>query len=388
MPSYFQNKYFPEPDWYLLGRVAAPALNPIVQAYYPMPMMTNLHRISHIKGLTGAWMDTVPGRIFRGGWGHRLQHGHHLFGDGIKVLINPELSFEEFLKHLGCDFLTAHGIPNPLLPTGTLFKVLQNLGLSANTANELLTVNLPKLLGGGLSLAVAGSDVWACFADTIPHTWTNATWHLGLGALNLALGCCPPNPFILLAGGGEIGVGITTGVRTLIDTFHPSTQSILDSASVAFPVWAQTTALSALFGACIGYWSGQSYNNIAKGAGFTVISSATAATVSGALTGHFIAPFIGGAAGFVTGLLLRKIFLSNGETELAEQIKKPITDYFAGPSYFDKPSYFDGPSYFGNNGIIMPIMQMPDEPIGRLKNGELLLDPKAIKRRFDSSFPG
>lgn len=321
-------------------------------------------------------MDQVPGSLVRGTWGHRIRHGHHLFDDGMKVLSNPKLSYRQFLHHLGCDFLTKAGIPNPLLPTGTLFRGFQSLGISASTASELLTVNLPKVLGGGLSIICAGQDVWACFADTIPHTWTATAWHLGLGALDLIWGCFPPNPLILLSGVAEIGVGITTGVRTLIDTFQPATQSILESASVTFPIWAETAALSALFGACVGYWSGQSYQRIAKGAGIAVVSSATAAAISGALTGNFIAPFIGGAAGFATGLLLRKIFLSCGENKLAEEIKKPITDYFA------SPSYFNGPSYFGNDGVVVPIMQMPDEPIGRLKAGELLLDPKAIKKRF------
>ncbi|GHT13500.1 hypothetical protein FACS1894170_09550 [Planctomycetales bacterium] len=385
MSNYFKSDYFPEPQWNLLGHIAAPMANPIVPSLYPMEWMTKFHQSHHITGLTGRWMDTLPGRIHPGGWYHRIQHGHHLFGDGMTALTHPKLKYGEFLHHLGMDTLTKHGVPNPLLPTGTLFNTLKGLGVSANTANELLTVNLPKLLGGSLSLACAGSDVWACFADTIPHTWTATGWHLGLGVLDLVWGCYPPNPFVLLAGGAEIGVGITTGLKTLIDTFQPATQSVFDSASVFFPVWGEAVALSAIFGACVGYWSGQSLERITKGASITVVSSATGAAISGALTGNFIAPFIGGAAGFLTGLLLRQIFLTNGENELAEKIKKPIVDYFAPPPYFGGSPYFDAPSpYFGGGGAVVPIMQLLAEPIGMLKDDKLIFDEKAIRKRFES----
>jgi membrane protein YqaA with SNARE-associated domain len=267
-----------------------------------------------------------------------------------------------------------------------MLKGLQHLGMSASTASELLTVNLQKLLGGGLSIIVAGHDVYACFSDTIPHTFLATGYHLGIGALNLMFGCYPPNPFILLSGAAEIGVGMITGIRTLIDTMTPVSQSILDSVAVGFPIWAETVTLSALFGACVGYWSGKSIDNITKGLGITVISSATTASISGLLAGNFVAPFLGGAAGFVTGLLLRKIFMS-GSLEEQQRITEKFqhTDYFGESQYFNNYSrYFDNYSqYFGNASQVVPIMQLPPEPIGTLKDGELLLDSLAIAKRFE-----
>jgi hypothetical protein len=335
-------------------------------------------------GITGRWIDTLPGRLVpggavAGGINHRLVHGHHLFGDGIKVFRHSELKFGEFLHHLGMDSLTKVGIPNPLLPTETMLKGLQRLGMSASTASELLTVNLQKLLGGGLSIIVAGHDVYACFADTIPHTFLATGYHLGIGALNLMFGCYPPNPFILLSGAAEIGVGTITGIRTLIDTMTPVSQSLLDSIAVGFPIWAETVALSTLFGACVGYWSGRSIENIAKGAGITVVSSATAASISGLLAGNFVAPFLGGAAGFVSGLLLRKIFMSGSSEEQKRLAKKfQHTDYFSESRYINNYS-----RYFGKTSRVASIMQLPLEPIGTLKKGELLLDSQAIAKRFE-----
>ena len=410
MSNYFQNNYFPDLDWNIIGRVAAPAANPIIQSLYPMEMMTKFHASQHISGLTGRWMDVVPGRLIPGGWSHRMLHGHHAIWDGMTVLRNPKLNYGEFLHHLGLDFLTSHGIPNPSLPTGTIFKALRGLWISEKWARELLTVNMSKLLGGSFSILCTGPDDWACFSDTIPHTWTAASWHFGLGVWDSIWGCFPPNPLLLASGGAEAGVGLVTGVRTLVDCFprpwegspwgpwggdplgplqnplkpwkdlieffSPTTQPIVNTATVGFPIFSETVLLSALVGACVGYWSGQSYERIAKGAGISAVSSATAATISGALTGHFIAPFIGGIAGFATGLLLRKILLSTGKNSEAEEIKKVVTDYFAPSEYFKNP-------YFNNDAVVVPIMQLPDEPIGRLKDGELLLDSKAIRQKFE-----
>ena len=146
-------------------------------------------------------------------------------------------------------------------------------------------------------------------------------------------------------------------------------------------MWGQAALLSALIGVCAGYWSGQSYKQIAKGAGITVVSSATASSISGALTGHFIAPFIGGAAGFATGLLLRKYFLSKNDDLLAEEIRAPI-DYFAPSHYFSDPHYFNNDTYFSNNSLVLPMSLLPDEPIGMIKDGRLLFNEQAIKKQF------
>jgi hypothetical protein len=383
-------------QWGAIGTFS-PATNPVAKQLYPMEFMTKWHAEHHIPGLTGTWMDTVPGKSQSGGWYHRTEHGHHLFKDGMTVLRSDKLKFGDFLHHLGMDSFTKVGVPNPLLPTGTLFNVLKPM-VGGKVAEQLLTVNVPKILGGSLALLVAGNDVYACFADTIPHTWTAVAWHGGLGLLDLAFGCFPPNPFILLSSGMELGVAGVTAVRTLID--NPATQTLLQSAMVYFPMWGTSAALAALFGACMGYWSGDDWTKITTGAGVTFTGSAV-----GALAGHFIAPFVGAAAGFVTGLLLRQIFLSSneeyrlGKVQIPEYFKKPNEYFGTPPKYFNTPPSYFGKNehfnqqlaYFGNQseyfskGAVVPIRQVPEQPIGRLeKDGELILFKDEILKSMET----
>lgn len=79
----------------------------VVDSIYPLQELTKFHYAHHIPGLTGRWMDTgatALGGAVKGSF-HRLAHGHHLFDDGFKVLVNPQLKFGEFLHHLGMDSL-------------------------------------------------------------------------------------------------------------------------------------------------------------------------------------------------------------------------------------------------------------------------------------------
>jgi hypothetical protein len=296
----------------------------------------------------------------------------------MKVLYSDKLKYGEFLHHLGMDFLTKQGIPNPLLPTHTLFSMLRGFGVSASTAQELLTINLSKLLGGGLALLVAGHDVYTCFADTIPHTFTAAGYHLGIGMLDLVFGNFPPNPFLLLAGGSEIVVGSITGIRTIRDMISPQTLSVLDTAAIYFPTWAAMTTLSALLGVCVGYWSGRSWSTIAKAGGIQVVASGVTASISGALAGNFIAPFIGGFAGFAAGLLLRRIFMEKGKQHVTNALGADI-DFFNESAFFTQhSSFFDQYSPFFDTGAVLPIRQLPKEPIGMLKDDKLLINPAAL----------
>ena len=166
----------------------------LVNAAYPMEALTKFHYAHHIPGLTGRWMDTgatALGGTVKGTF-HRLAHGHHLFEDGFKVVVNPNLKFGEFLHHLGMDSLTARGIPNPLLPT-SVGEQLVKFGMRQQFVNELMTVNMPKILGGSVGLACAGMDVFFAFSDAIPHTFLAAGMHFGFGALDILLGLYPPN---------------------------------------------------------------------------------------------------------------------------------------------------------------------------------------------------
>ncbi len=68
----------------LAVRVVALLANPLVNAVYPLELLTHWHAAHHIAGLTGRWMDT--GNLFSGvvrGPYHRLLHGHHLVEDGL-----------------------------------------------------------------------------------------------------------------------------------------------------------------------------------------------------------------------------------------------------------------------------------------------------------------
>ena len=137
----------------------------IVNAAYPMDALTKFHYAHHVPGLTGRWMDTgatALGGAVKGSF-HRFAHGHHLFEDGCKVLVNPKLKFGEFLHHLGMDSLTVRGIPNPLLPTA-VGEQLVKLGMNQQFVYEVMTVNVPKILGGSVGLVCAGTDVFFAFS--------------------------------------------------------------------------------------------------------------------------------------------------------------------------------------------------------------------------------
>ena len=111
--------------------------------------------------------------------------------------------------------------------------------------NELMTVNMPKILGGSVSLACAGRDVFFAFSDAIPHTFLAAGTHFGLGVLNCLFGLYPPNILLLTAGAAEIGVGITTAYRTIVDPILPM---VGVPGSIFFPALGRSVALGALIG--------------------------------------------------------------------------------------------------------------------------------------------
>ena len=143
----------------------------LVNAAYPMEALTKFHYAHHISGLTGRWMDTgatALGGTVKGTF-HRLAHGHHLFEDGFKVVVNPNLKFGEFLHHLGMDSLTARGIPNPLLPT-SVGEQLVKFGMRQQFVNELMTVNMPKILGGSVGLAAVQEWMYSSPSPTLYRT--------------------------------------------------------------------------------------------------------------------------------------------------------------------------------------------------------------------------
>ncbi|MDA7910031.1 hypothetical protein N9B44_00005 [bacterium] len=339
----------------------------VTSALYPMKEMTKWHYANHIKGITGRWMDGgehfLTG-VTRGSY-HRLAHGHHLFEDGFTVLRHPQLKFGEFLHHLGMDSLTTRGIPNPFIPK-SLVEPMIGLGLSKSYVNELLTLNVPKVLGGSLSVVCSGVDVYMAFSDAIPHTYSSAAGHLAVGSIELALGLYPaPNILLIGAGVGEIGVGTATMYRAMTDPILP----VVDvPGSVLFPAFGDVVPASALIGACAGYWNGQSIVSTAKGSATGLLAS-SAATVAkfNPMTAGFLGPFAGPVAAIATALILKQIFKSRPQSTSDYQF---IADDPKLNLFPTKP--------------IMPMIGFPKEPIGRIDNGKLRFDSRAIARMLDA----
>lgn len=337
----------------------------IVNAAYPMAALTKFHRAHHIPGLTGRWMDTgatALGGAVRGSF-HRLAHGHHLFEDGFKVLVNPKLKYGEFLHHLGMDSLTKRGIPNPLLPTA-VGEQLVKLGMNQKFVYELMTVNLPKILGGSVGLACAGMDVFFAFSDAIPHTFLAAGMHFGFGALDILFGLYPPNLLFLTAGAAEIGVCAATTYRTIVDPILPA---VGVPASVFLPALGQSVALASLIGACTSIFTGHSWADVPK----TVAASASASAVSTSVTfaasaNGFIGPFLGPAAAIATFIIMRKMldaaFPAIEQTPVYEEyISKEDLNVF-------------------QHETVMPMPGISNEPIGMLKGDRFLLNEAGVRQ--------
>ena len=288
-----------------LGSVATPVVNSV----YPMKTMTAFHASRHIPGLTGRWMDTgatALGGAVKGPW-HRLAHGHHLFEDGIKVLVNPKLKFGEFLHHLGMDSLTRTGIPNPLLPT-VLGQKLVGLGLPKMWVQEFMTVNLPKILGGSLAIVTSGSSVLGAFSDAIPHTLLSAGKHLAFGALEVTAGIYWPNPVVILAGLGDLGVGAVTTWRAMTD---PVIASLGVPSSVFLPALGQAIGLGALGGMAASLLTGQGLagvprNATAGAAGMAVSTTVGCMAKAAGLSTSWLGPLAGVGSALLVHWLWRQ----------------------------------------------------------------------------------
>lgn len=357
MPSFFPQNDLTAGDISLrcLGGVAPP----IVNAIYPMEALTAWHAAHHLPGLTGRWMDTgsIVGSSVKGPY-HRLIHGHHILEDSFKVLINSKLKYGQFLHHLGLDALTKVGIVNPLIPTVVGQKLI-SLGMSTKFVSELMTVNVPKILGGSLGLICAGADVFACFSDAIPHTFLAAGMHFGIGSLEILFGLYPPNFFLLTAGASELAVGAVTAYRTIVDPIIPALHV---PYSVFLPTLGHAIAFTALLGASVSIFAGKNWEDVSKAMIMGAAASAVSTTVTFMAAGSgFIAPFLGPLAGITTFLLCKKA-MDHLQTQ-----HKIYKEY--GTS--------DSLRIFSNEQAI-PLFGIPKEPIGMLKGNKLLLDEKSL----------
>ena len=337
----------------------------IVNAVYPMEALTKFHYGHHITGLTGRWMDTgatALGGAVKGSF-HRLAHGHHLFEDGFKVVVEPKLKFGEFLHHLGMDSLTSRGIPNPLLPTA-IGEQLVKLGMRKSFVSELMTVNMPKILGGSVSLACAGRDVFFAFSDAIPHTFLAAGTHFGLGVLNCLFGLYPPNILLLTAGAAEIGVGITTAYRTIVDPILPV---VGVPGSIFFPALGRSVALGALIGACSSIFNGDSWADVSKNVAIGASASAVSRLVTFAASANgFLGPFVGSVAAIATYILMRKML----DATFPAKESRPVYE-----EYINKENL----NVFQHE-TVLPMPGIAKEPIGMLKGERLLLNEAGIRQ--------
>lgn len=363
MTSYFTDSGLSASDVALhwLGGIAPP----IVRAIYPMEALTAWHAKHHLSGLTGRWMDTgsvLPGGVVRGPF-HRLLHGHHLFEDGLKVLINKELRFGEFLHHLGLDSLTAQGIPNPLVPSAVA-RALLDMGFSHRFVSELLTINVPKILSGSVGLLCAGSDVLAAFSDAIPHTFLASGAHFLTGTLELIFGCYPPNILLLTAGASEIAVGAVTAFRAIVDPVIPALHAPM---SVFLPALGHSMGLSVLVAACTSFFTGRDWRDTSKILVASAAASAVSTTVTFMAGGSSLAPLLGPAAGLVTFLLVRKAL----GTDNASPPKPIYTEY----------ANFGRSNFFSQSRVIPVVFGPPQDPIGVLKGSTLYLYNKTLARR-------
>ena len=345
-------------------------------SYYPTATATAWHAAHHIPGLTGRWMDygTLFGGAVRGGF-HRLQHGHHLVEDGLRVLVHPKLKYGEFLHHLGMDVLTRRGIPNPLIPTGVA-RWLTDAGFSKAFTYEMMTVNLQKLLGGGLALLCSGNSVYACFSDTIPHTFSAAGLHFLYGSLDLIFGIWPfTNPLMLVAGAGEMAVSAVTAARTIWDTHFASVLPVVNmSADLFFPLLGGAALFGGLFGAATGYLFDRDVKMALSNGIISASASAAAVTVGAAAAGTACAAFLGPMAGIATSLLLRKAFSAKN----AKKRSKTKSGYNPDDWQFSLrrpkpiPTAPIGPNPTAPVQAC-PVLTIPQKPIGEIQGERLLL---------------
>lgn len=365
-------------------RVAGGLTPRIVNALYPMEELTQFHLKHHLPGLTGRWMDYRSADMFFNGNLHRLSHGHNLVSDGIKVLINKDLKFGEFLHHLGMDSLTSKGLP--VLPESIGKYLVTTFGLSKKVAYELCSVNVPKILGGSLGIVLAGKDVVLAFSDQIPHTFGAAGLHFLTGAIGLGLGCYPPNPLIITSGLAELGVSAHTFYKTIVD---PNLPVIGEPMSVFLPQLEVAIGLSVLLSATLGGVMGKDPEDVAKtamaaGSAAMMASAMSPIVKSGALLSlskTFIGPFLCPMASVTTFLLVKAIL-----DHLISSKDKDVVRYqeycdALMPNYFNQSALsFDETNlqnYF-QMPLAIPLLGMTSQPLGELQNGTLLLSGNAL----------
>ncbi len=242
---------------------------------------------------------------------------------------------------------------------------MRALGFSNSVVNELMTVNAPKILGGSLACVCSGTDVYLAFLTLFTHLLR--CWFAFLVRRSgHRLWLNPPNFLLLSSGVAELAVGSLTTYRAIIDPVLPGVGL---PGSVFFSNAGRLDAFVRFcFGACVGYWSGNSWEDAGKVATTAAASAGMSATVTLIAKGAgLIAPFLGAGAGIATSLILRQVLFSKDDPDVkySELLRDPSWIFFRAQ-------------------VGLPFFGCPREPIGSLKEGRLLLDERALARMTET----
>lgn len=150
------------------------------------------------------WMDLNPEYNIKGGWGHRIIHGHS-FSDVTTVFNNhgPE-GVLEWSKEISYDFLSPHGLPLPFAN-----EIRTNLGLNIHQSIDWLCINFFD----SLSATITVGALFHKLEHTLPSTLLLKS--ISTGLVHLIHG----NPIGFIASGAGVilaVVGIVSGEEKIL----------------------------------------------------------------------------------------------------------------------------------------------------------------------------
>jgi len=136
--------------------------------------------------------------------------------------------------------------------------------------------------------------------------------------------------------------------------------------SVFFPILKQSVLLASILGVCSSIFTGSDWEDITK---TTVASAGSAgiATTASLIASRkaFLAPFMGPMTSIVTFIILKK---------LLDKITEPDDVCFEYQEYENIKPLQTIP-----DETAFPLFALPEEPIGMLKDGQLLLNEASIQ---------
>lgn len=354
--------------------------------------LSRFHLQHHLPGPTGAWMDAL-----KKGANHRIFGGHHLIEDGISVIRDPNLTFGDFLHHLGCDFLSVKGVP--VVPKFMINGLLAT-GLPETYVSNLCSLNLAQVLNGGISLVCSGVDVFMVLTDAIPHTLSAAGIHFVFGCIDLAGGLMFPNILMVAASAGEFFTSAVTLYRAVTDPVIPM---LGVPGSVFYPALFQAMLTGGLIGGAVSVLRGKSVGETAK-----IVSSSTLSSGAATFTNFAVGSFAASAAAcvatfFVTKKLLdilfpsqEKPFFTDPDSYEKGSLLSPsihsVPGVFSTPSVLSVPSEFSKASIHSTIGrdsfhdvsfnMERAIAGLAREPLGYIKNNTFYPNVQGLRNAF------